>query len=332
MGCIWWVWTAIDANEERHVYLEVNDYLPGFSFEFEGSTYPSTVGDKYFDIISEHGKTFTFTAPSNYIIKNTNDEVITSYEINDSTVVNFRINYIGTEPVGGIALEIKELQEEKNDLTADFNNKYSRYIQEGTWNSTDYIDSELYYLDALQVSNTSAQPTVSYTIDVVEVSELEGLEGYLFDAGDKTYVEDTEFFGWHIDNIGTAQEPKFIYTPAKEEVIVSEVEWHLDEADKNTITVQNYKTRFEDFFQRISATVQTVQYNEATYAKISSLVDPDGTINQNILLESLNNLAGKQYNLTSDGYRIYEYNATAKDWVQKSMDGKSITAGTVTAA
>ena len=38
------------------------------------------------------------------------------------------------------------------------------------------------------------------------------------------------------------------------------------------------------------------------------------------------------FNLTSDGYRIYEYNATAKDWVQKSMDGKSITAGTVTAA
>ena len=38
------------------------------------------------------------------------------------------------------------------------------------------------------------------------------------------------------------------------------------------------------------------------------------------------------FNLTSDGYRIYEYNTTSNDWVQKSMDGKSITAGTVTAA
>jgi hypothetical protein len=36
--------------------------------------------------------------------------------------------------------------------------------------------------------------------------------------------------------------------------------------------------------------------------------------------------------LTEDGYRIFEYDTTAKDWVQKSMDGKSITAGTVTAA
>jgi len=36
--------------------------------------------------------------------------------------------------------------------------------------------------------------------------------------------------------------------------------------------------------------------------------------------------------LTNDGYRIYEYDTTSSDWVQKSMDGKSITAGTVTAA
>lgn len=36
--------------------------------------------------------------------------------------------------------------------------------------------------------------------------------------------------------------------------------------------------------------------------------------------------------LTDDGYRIYEYDKTSSDWVQKSMDGKSITAGTITAA
>ena len=84
-------------------------------------------------------------------------------------------------------------------------------------------------------------------------------------------------------------------------MIVSEVEWHLDEPENNIITVQNYKTRFEDLFQRISATVQTVQYNEATYAKISSLMDANGTINQNVLQQSLNQLAGQRYNLTSNG-------------------------------
>lgn len=38
------------------------------------------------------------------------------------------------------------------------------------------------------------------------------------------------------------------------------------------------------------------------------------------------------FHLTDDGYRIYEYDTTSSDWAQKSMDGKSITAGTVTAA
>ena len=287
------VWTGIDDNEQRHIYLELNDYFPGFSFTFAGSTYESDVSTKYFDIQNNNDNLLTFATPNNYIIEDADNNTITSYEINNSVKVSFKINYIGTEPVGGVALEIKQIQTEKDSVIKGFNNKYSRFIQEGTWNSTDYIDSELYYLDALQVSNTSAQPVVSYTINVVEISQIEGFEWYLFDVGDKSYVEDTEFFGWTSIN--------GISTPAREEVIVSEVEWHLEEPDQNTITVQNYKTRFEDLFQRISATVQTVQYNEATYAKISTLLDTNGTINQDVLLESLNNINGREYNLTSNG-------------------------------
>ena len=278
------IWVDFDANNVRHVFVELNDYLSGFGFEFGGSTYTSTVSKKYWDLES-NDTVLTFTVPEAYTIETA------QYTIDDDKVAKFKITC--DETVEGVEDEIESIQEEKNALTVAFNNKYRRFIQEGTWNSTDYIDSELYYLDALQVSNTSAQPTVSYTINVVEISELDGFEWYSFDAGDKTYIEDTEFFGW--TNVNG------ILTPAREEVIVSEVEWHLEEPDKNTITVQNYKTRFEDLFQRISATVQTVEYNEATYAKTSTLLDSDGTINQNVLLDSLNNMSGKQYALTSNG-------------------------------
>ena len=278
------IWTDKDENLVRHIFVELNDYLPDFSFEIGGSTYTSTVSKKYWDLEKDDTE-ITFTAPEGYTIETA------QYTINDNKVAKFKITSNVT--VEGIEDEIEDLQEQKEEIVKEFNNKYSRYIQEGTWNSTDYIDSELYYLDALQVSNTSAQPAVSYTINVVEVSELEGLEWYTFDAGDKTYVEDTEFFGWaNIDGV---------LTPAREEVIVSEVEWHLDSPDQNVITVQNYKTRFEDLFQRISAAVQTVQYNEATYAKISSLLDANGTINQNVLLQSLNQISGKEVALTSNG-------------------------------
>ena len=282
-------WTITDSNTERHIAVELSDYLPGFEIQI-GNQSPlvSTVNKKYFEVTSNNDFEITFTAPSGYHLENNQ----TTYEVAEEQL-STTVKIINESTDEGVETVIKKIQDEKDELTKAFNNKYSRYIQEGTWNSTDYIDAELYYLDALQVSNTSAQPTVSYTINVVEVSELEGLEAYLFDAGDKTYIEDTEFFGWANVN--------GILTPAREEVIVSEVEWHLDEPDQNIITVQNYKTRFEDLFQRISATVQTVQYNEATYAKISSLMDANGTINQNVLQQSLNQLAGQRYNLTSNG-------------------------------
>ena len=279
------IWVDTDILNQRHVFVEFNDYLAGIEFRIGEHDYETTVSKKYFEITTDASVIEFIDLPNGYSIEES------QYEINDNKVEKIRISSNDTQI--GLIEEIDDLIEEKTKYINEFNNKYRRFIQEGTWNSTDYIDSELYYLDALQVSNTSAQPVVSYTINVVEISQLDGYEWYLFDTGDKTYVEDTEFFGW--------ANKDGVLTPAREEVIVSEVEWHLDAPDQNVITVRNYKTRFEDLFQRISAAVQTVQYNEATYAKISSLMDADGTINQDVLLTSLNRISGKNYNLTSDG-------------------------------
>ena len=287
------IWVETDSLKQRHIIIELNDFLENVGFTIGSYTEYSTVSRKRFDVESFDAQEITFTAPTNYYFKTADNSKPTTlnYQINDNKIGKLQI--ICDDTKIGIEDEIQDLLDDKTEIVNNFNNKYYRFIQEGTWSSTEYIDSELYYLDALQVSNTSAYPTVSYTIEVVEISQLEGFEWYKFDTGDKSYIEDTEFFGWSNKNGNL--------TPAREEVIVSEVEWHLDEPDKNTITVQNYKTRFEDLFQRISATIQTVQYNEATYAKISSLLDANGTINQNVLLESLNNISGKSYNLTSDG-------------------------------
>ena len=280
------IWVGRDSAQIRHVYIDVSDYLDGLSILIDGITYSVTLNQKYFDIITNASQVDFSYSKTNYTFEPTN-----SYIIDDN--VTTRIILKANTSVEGILDKIDKLLDEKRTIVNNFNNKYSRFLQEGTWSSTDYIDSELYYLNALQVSNTSAQPLVSYNINVVEISELENYKNYNFDIGDKTYIEDTEFFGWATVN--------GVLTPAREEVIVSEIEWHLDVPEENIITVQNYKTRFEDLFQRISATVQTVQYNEATYAKISSLIDNDGTINQNVLLESLNNISGQPYSLTSDG-------------------------------
>lgn len=177
--------------------------------------------------------------------------------------------------------KIQDLIEKKKDLNAKFYQKYSRFIQEGSWISEDYIDPNLYYLDAESTLHTSAQPKVSYTINVIEISQIEGYELYQFKIGDKTTMEDTKFFGWtYID--GTR-------TPYKEEVIISETKISLDDPSQNQIKVQNYKTRFEDLFQRITATTNAVQYSTGEYQRAAGVVQTDGSIEPSAIQNSLAN-------------------------------------------
>lgn len=175
----------------------------------------------------------------------------------------------------------KDILKQKDELDYKFYQKYSKYIQEGSWISEDYMDDNLYYLDAENVLYTSAFPEISYTIDVLELSQLEGYENYKFSVGDKTYMEDTEFFGYvTIDGVKT---------PYQEEVILSEITYELDNPSSNKIKIQNYKTQFEDLFQRITATTQSLQYQTGNYDKAANAFNPNGSITQSSLQNSLIN-------------------------------------------
>lgn len=173
---------------------------------------------------------------------------------------------------------LNEIVEEKLELNQTFYNKYSRYIQEGSWISEDYLDDDLYFIDAESTLYNSAFPKVTYTINVLEVSQLEGFENYKFKIGDKTYIEDTEFFGWNANG-----------RPYQEEVVVNEITVYLDEPDKNVIKVQNYKSSFADLFQRITATTNSVQYSSGAYGRAASIVETDGSISSYTMQMSLAN-------------------------------------------
>ena len=316
---------SVTTSNSPLTKLVLSDYVEGFECEFVREEkdendkkttirqpWKSNLIEKEFidDVI--YPTLIIKKIPENYRIEYTiEDEILTStideptvftiYDVENQKGIARRFKLIPLDDFDathkGLQEQIDELLEQKRQIEKDFYSKYSRFIQEGTWESSDYIDSELYYLDAVQVSNTSAQPQVSYTINVVEISEIEGMENYDFDIGDKTYIEDTDFFGWYIYEENGVQ----VQTPVKEEVIVSEIEWHLDEPDYNIITIQNYKTQFQDLFQRISATVQSVQYNQASYIQAANILDPTGNINSNLLVGSLNAIAGQSFDLASGG-------------------------------
>lgn len=194
--------------------------------------------------------------------------------------------------VAAIEAEIASLEAQQEALTEKINakhkqfwNKYSAYIQEGVWTSEDYVDDELYYLDACSVAYTSARPQTSYSISVLRLSALEEFQAKVFRLGDICYIQDPDFFGYTYINS--------VKTPYKEEVFVSEITSYFDTPDKDTFKVQNYKTQFEDLFQRITATTQSLQYASGSYAKAAAAVDSTGTLTY----ETLQNAFARNENI-----------------------------------
>lgn len=199
--------------------------------------------------------------------------------------------------------EQKTIEGNIKELDEKFYKKYARFIQEGSWISEDYYDDNLYYLDAESVAYTSSRPQIQYNINVLRLSALDEFKNKIFNVGDKAYIEDTEFFGYLNDRI----------TPYKEEVIISEITSVFDSPEQDTITVQNYKTQFEDLFQRITATTQSLQYASGAYNRAASIVEPTGEINSWTLEKSFAYNEQLAWRATDDSVVINATGITAVD-------------------
>ena len=206
-----------------------------------------------------------------------------------------------------IAQKEAELQEKNNRidtilkykkaLNQLFYQRYSRFIQEGTWISEEYVDDEKYYIDAQSVLYNSCYPQVTYAINVLELSQLPGYEMFKFELGDKTWAIDEDFFG----------------NDGKEEVIITETSEMLEDPSKNTIKVQNFKNQFQDLFQKITATVQQAQYNSGSYAKGSALMNATAEERGQFVIDSINGAAeyltpgyGHTVTIGNDGITIID--------------------------
>lgn len=211
---------------------------------------------------------------------------------------------------------LDEITKKKQALNLRFYKKYYRFLQEGTWIEEKYTDDNLYFLDAQSVAKTSTSPKVSYTINVLELSQLPGYENYKFDLGDISYIEDTEFFGWAPDGI----------TPYHEEIVVSEDTIALDSPEQNSLKIQNYKTQFEDLFQRITATTQNLEYHNGDYTRAASVVQNDGTIKfeslQNSILSNSLVLANtRDQSVVIDDYGITTTNMVRPNEIVRIVSG-----------
>ena len=226
-----------------------------------------------------------------YLKKNQNRDEIKSRQAARSSVntqISLYQGYISslTKSIEKLEKSITQKEDRQKKLIQYIKNKhlafykkYSRFLQEGTWTDESYIDDNLFYLDAQSVAYTSSRPQVEYNISVIRLSALEEYKNKVFKLGDIGFIQDTEFFGY--ENIGGVR------TPYKEMILVSEITSFLDEPEKDSFKIQNYKTQFEDLFQRITSTTQSLQYASGSYAKVASTITEEGDIKPETLQSSI---------------------------------------------
>lgn len=223
--------------------------------------------------------------PDNEEVKNTYTNLITQQHKRESFQESLDLLEKSVEEltkvVNGYETRLKEINNEKADLEKAFYKKFSRFIQEGSWTSQDYLDPTLYYLDARSVAYTSSRPKISYNISVIRLNALDEYKGKRFRVGDISFIEDKEFFGY-VEGTDAWK------TPYHEKVLISESTSWFDSPEKDTFTIQNYKTQFEDLFQRITATTQSLQYSTGEYNRASSVIEGQGVINTETLQNSIN--------------------------------------------
>lgn len=186
--------------------------------------------------------------------------------------------------------------EDINRISLAFYKKYEPYLKEGTWSDSNYLSDNSYYFGAKEVAKQGAIPKLTYNISVIDLSILDS--DYKIDIADTTYIEDIETFGIN-EKTGL---------PNRLKVIISGITYNLDVPSENSIQVQNYTTQFEDLFQQISASVQSLTFNENIYKRSSNF-----TSTQNISEESLQGgLSENQLTLIETDEKNIELDSTGQ--------------------
>ena len=108
--------------------------------------------------------------------------------------------------------------------------------------------NEMLYLDAIKVAKENSQPKYSYTIEVANLPEYRDE----YKLGQLVTINDYQLGVYNANGY------------------INAIEFDLDSPSKDKLTIENYKTKFEDLFGSISATNEAVKTNMPTFSAVAS--------------------------------------------------------------
>lgn len=175
------------------------------------------------------------------------------------------------------------------------------------------ITSQFYYNDAVEVAERVSVPNVSYSIGAVDLSSLDGFENFIPKVGQKILITDRELH--FVNQYG----------------FLSEISFDLDSPSNTQLTISNYKTRFEDLFQRIAATTQALNLRGDAIDRVLDTLPPSRIINPEILQRTveensiiLSNSVNNEVKWSSDGITLTDKGTSSSAPGQVKLVGNGI--------
>ena len=215
-----------------------------------------------------------------------NDNILTdSLEVYDSTGENklelykdytYSYDYTGYNS-SGQRVPLDEQSSYDNNIYYDYilkitlkntpiNNSTSNYIVKYNTESTlTYL-----YNDVIGVSKDYSMPKITYSISMVDLSGLNEYKDYKPILGQKVPIFDPEM---RLNGY---------------EGVITSISKNLEHPEETQIELATYQTRFEDIFQKLTATMTDVKYNQNDIMAAANSFTPEGSIKANVFQKSLN--------------------------------------------
>lgn len=270
----------IKGYEQEYYQTEVT-YLP----IIDGNTQTSTT-TKIFDWINEPINVNDYKIYLNEENLITDRLKVYGNSINESNLLipyeDYSYNYksVGYDSKG----EWVDLSEQESYST-DIQYKYSFLINFKLTNNTirflaeddpkfilDYAkETTLQYIynDSVATSKKYSTPQVEYNISVVDLSSLNGYEDYKPKIGQKVPIFDEEM---HFHNF---------------EGFITSINYPLEEKYNTELTIATYGTKFEEVFQKLTATMSDISYNSNDIYKAVNSFEANGAIRTDVFKKSL---------------------------------------------
>lgn len=148
----------------------------------------------------------------------------------------------------------------ENDIYTILNRQYRINYQVSRAN-------EMLYLDAKTVAYDNSRPKYSYELTVANTPD----KVQYLELGELCYIND--------HSLGIRAASGYI----------SSIKYKLDKPQDDTLTIKNYKTKFEDLFSTITASSEAMRNNQIAYDIAAGGFNADGTIDGSVLQNSITN-------------------------------------------